>query len=218
MRKPAALVEFHQPAFQMVQRAGDGGQRAFLGERRRIAGAVALHGINGPGNRLRCGEKAQPPAGHAPRLGKAMDDDGVLLVCGRKTRDAFYRRSIVKQVLVNFVTHDEHAFLDADVADGLGFLRRIDTAGRVARRVQDEQPGVWRDGGAELCRCDFEFGLVGGFQNHWLGAGELDHFRIAQPVRRGNEHFVAFLAGGEDDVIARMFAAAGNDDLRRLYK
>ena len=49
-----------------------------------------------------------------------------------------------------------------------------------------------------------------------VGAGELDHFRIAQPIRRGNDHFIAFLAGGEDDVVAGMLAAAGDDDLTGL--
>ena len=143
-------------------RAGDGGQRAFLGERSRVARAVALHGVNGLGNRLRRGQKTQPPAGHAPRLRKAVDDDGVFLMRGRKTGDALDLRAIVKQMLVNLVAHDEHVFLHANVAERLGFLRRINAAGRVARRIENEQPRVRRDGGAELRRRDFEFRLVGG--------------------------------------------------------
>ena len=58
--------------------------------------------------------------------------------------------------------------------------------------------------------------LSRGLDNHRLGAGELDHFRIAQPIRRGNDDFVARLARGENDVVAGMFAAARDDDLRRL--
>src|SRR6185312_183946 len=41
-------------------------------------------------------------------------------------------------------------------------------------------------------------------------------FGIAQPVGRGDDDFIAFLAGGEDDVVAGMFAAAGDNDLGGL--
>ena len=202
--------------WQMILRAGERGDAAFLRERSRVARAVALHGVNRLGNRLRRGEKTQPPAGHAPRLGEAVNDDGVLVMRRRKTGDALHLRAIVKQMLVNLVAHDEDVFLHADVAERLGFLRRINGAGRIARRIQDEQPRVRRDGGAQLRGRDFEFRLVRRLQNHRLRARELHHFRIAQPIRRGDDDFVAFLAGGEDDVVAGMFAAAGHDDLRRF--
>ena len=55
-----------------------------------------------------------------------------------------------------------------------------------------------------------------GRDDHRRGVGELDHFGIAQPVRRGNDDFVARLASGEDDVVTGMFRAAVDDDLRRL--
>src|SRR5581483_10142657 len=43
-----------------------------------------------------------------------------------------------------------------------------------------------------------------------------DHFRIAQPVGRGDDHFIALLARGENDVLARVLSAARNNYLRRL--
>ena len=49
-----------------------------------------------------------------------------------------------------------------------------------------------------------------------LALGQLHHLRIAQPIRRRDDDLIAFLAGREDDVVTGMFAAAGNNDLRRL--
>ena len=112
----------------MVLRAGERGDAAFLREDGRVARAVALDGVNGLGNRLRRGQKAQPPAGHAPRLGEAVDDDGVLLVRGRKAGHALVHRAVVEQMFVDFVAHDEHALLDADVAERLDLFRRINAS------------------------------------------------------------------------------------------
>src|SRR5271163_4776345 len=101
MRVTTALVEFREPARQMILRAVERLDAAFLRERTGVARAVRLHGVNRLGNRFGRGEKTEPPAGHAPRFRKTVDDDGVLLMRGRKTRDAFYFRAVVKQVFVN---------------------------------------------------------------------------------------------------------------------
>jgi len=177
---------------------------------------VALHGVDGLRDWLGCGEKADAPAGHRVRLGQAVHDDGVRLVLPGKPGDAGELGSVVKELFVNVVAHDQHAFLDADVAERLDFIRGVHGAGGVARRVEDEQLGARRDGLAQLLRRDFEFGFVGGVENHRLGPGELGHLRVAQPIRRGDDHFVAGLAGGIDDVEAGMFAAAVDDDLAWL--
>jgi len=177
---------------------------------------VALNGVDGFGDRFRCGAPAEAPAGHAPGFGEAVDDDGVLEMRRREAGDAFDPGAIVEQMLVNFIAHDEDAFFDADVAEGFDFLGRINGTGRVARGIEDEQARARGDGGAELLRRDFEFGFVGGLDNDRSRAGELDHFRVAQPVGGGDDDFIAFFAGGEDDVVTGMFAAAGDNDLRGL--
>ena len=63
---------------------------------------------------------------------------------------------------------------------------------------------------------ELELGLVGGLDDDGLGAGHLHHLGIAQPIGGGDDDFVALFAGGEDDVEAGVFAAAGDDDLRGL--
>ena len=177
---------------------------------------MALHGVNGFGNRLGRGEEAKPPTGHAPRLREAVNDDRVVLVRRAEAGDALHHGTVVGEVLVDFVAHDEDALFHADVADGLDFVRGIDAAGGIAGRIQDEQSRLGRDGGKKLGGRDFELGLVRGGQDHRRGAGELDHLRVTQPVGGRDDDLVAFLAGGDDDVEAGVLAAAGDDDLRRL--
>src|SRR5271163_867733 len=112
MRVTTALVEFREPFRQMILRAVERLDAAFLRERTGIARAVRLHGVNRLGNRFGRGKKTKPPAGHAPRFCKSVDNDRVLEMRGRKTRDAFYFCDVVKQMLVNFVAHDKDVFLD----------------------------------------------------------------------------------------------------------
>ena len=87
--KVRRLLNSASQHWQMILRAGQRGDGAFLGEGGRVAGAVALDGVNGLGDRLGRGAPAQPPAGHAPGLGEAVHDDRVLEV--RRARS--WRRS-----------------------------------------------------------------------------------------------------------------------------
>ena len=73
-------------------------------------------------NRFRRGKETEAPACHAPRLGKAVDDDSVFLVRWREAGDTPVYRAIVKQVLINFVAHDEYTLLNADIAKRLDFV------------------------------------------------------------------------------------------------
>jgi len=211
-----ALVEFRKPAFQMILGSGQRRDGAFLGEGSWVAGAMALNGVNGFCDRLGRGEKSEPPAGHAPGFGEAVDDNGVFVMGRRKAGDAFMGRAVVKQMLVNFVAHDEDAFFDANVAESFNFFRGVDGAGRIAGGIEDEKARARCNGGAQLRGCDLEFSFVAGLENDGRGAGKLDHFGITEPIRRGNQDFVTLLAGRNDEVVTGMFAAAGDNDLGGL--
>ena len=215
-RISAALGVLGEPALQMILRTVERSDAALLREARGVARAVGLNGVDRFCNRLRRGEETQTPTGHAPRFGESMDNDGVVVMRLRKAGDRFVCRTVVGELLVNLVAHDEDAFLHADVAERFDFIGRVNAAGRVAGRIENEQARARRDGGAELHGRDFEFGLVARGKNDRRGARELHHLRIAQPVRRGDDDFVAFGASGENDVVAGMFAAAGDDDLTWL--
>ena len=200
----------------MSLRAVERGDGALLGKRSRVAGAVALHGVDGLRDRLGRGEEADAPAGHRVGLGQAVHDDGVRQVFLREGRHAGERGPVVNEFLVNIVAHDEHALLDADIAQRPDLVCRVHGAGRVARRVEDEQFRFRRDRLSQLLRRDLELGLVGGVEDHRPGPGELGHLGVAQPVRRGDDHFVAGLTGGVDGVETGVLAAAVDDDLPRL--
>ena len=216
MRELAALVVFSEPAFEVFLRTIERGDAALLREARRVARAVRLNRVDGLGNRLRRGEKAEPPARHAPRLRKSVDDNRVLVMRRREARHALVLGAVVKQLLVNLVTHDEHAFLHADVAERFDFRGRVNRARRITRRIENEQSRVRRDGGVQLLRRHFEFRLVTGLNDHRRCTRELHHLRVAQPIRRGDDHLIALFARREDDVVAGMFAAARHDHLRRF--
>ena len=177
-RVGAALGVFHQPTLQMILRAVERSDAALLREAGRIACAVGLNGINRFRNRLWRGEETQTPTGHAPRFGESMDNDGVVVMRLRKAGDRFVCRTVVGELLVNFVAHDEHALFHADVAERFDFLGCVNAAGRVAGRIENEQARARRDSGAELLGRDFEFGLVARGENDGRGASELCHFWI----------------------------------------
>src|ERR1039457_2624054 len=98
----------------MVLWPGQRGDSALLGKGGWVAGAVALDGVDGLGNRFGRGTPAEAPAGHAPSLGETVHDDGVLEVSRRKAGDALDGRAVVKEVLIDFVAHDEDPLLYAD--------------------------------------------------------------------------------------------------------
>src|SRR5437660_11339120 len=72
-------IELGDPSLEMILRTGERGHRSLLGEGSRIAGAVALNGIDGFGDRFGRGEETKPPAGHAPGFGKAMNDNRMVV-------------------------------------------------------------------------------------------------------------------------------------------
>src|SRR6266852_8301094 len=96
----------------MVLWARERGHGSFLSEGGRIAGAVALDGVDGFGDGFRGGAPTEAPAGHAPGFGETVHDDGVLEMGGRKAGNALMFGAVVEQVLVNFVAHYEDALFD----------------------------------------------------------------------------------------------------------
>ena len=109
------------------------GDASLLGKRCRIACAVALDGVDRFGDGLRGRTPSQPPTGHAPGLGKAMHHDRMLEMLWRKTGDTFVHGTVIEQMFVNLVAHDEHSLFHADIAQSFDFVRCINRASWVAR-------------------------------------------------------------------------------------
>ena len=89
----------------------------------------------------------------------------------------------------------------------------VGAAGRVAGRVQHQQPGLLGDGGAQLGRADPEPALQGGLQRHRRAAGQPHHIRVRHPVRRRDKHFVARVYHGLHQVVQRLLGARRDQDL-----
>ena len=94
---------------------------------------MALHGVDSLGNRLGCGKEADTPAGHRVGLSQAVHDDGVRQVLLREGRHADELGSVVNELFVNVVAHDEHALLDANITKRLDFICGVHGAGGVTR-------------------------------------------------------------------------------------
>src|SRR5436305_10958873 len=103
----------------MILRAGQRRHRPFLRKGIRVTRAMALDGIDGFGDRFGRCQKTEPPASHRPGLGKTMDDNRVLVVSWGKAGHAFMFGSIVEEVLVDLIAHDENTFVHANISERL---------------------------------------------------------------------------------------------------
>ena len=121
---------------------------------------MALQSIDGLGDRLRCGEEAESPSGHTPRFSKTVNDNGMIFVCLTKGRDALYHGTVVGEVFVDFVAHNQHPFFDANIAESFNFIRSINRTGWVTRRIQNKESSPRGNSGAELIWGHLKLGTI----------------------------------------------------------
>ena len=124
-------------------------------------------------------------------------------------------RIVVNELLVNFVGQNVDVFLGRDFDDRFQFLARVNRAGRIARAVQDQHFRPRRHRVFKIFRAHFPAVALDRRHDDRLGAGQSHHVGIADPIRRGDDDFVARLAGGEDGVVTGMLRAVADDDLAR---
>ena len=118
-------------------------------------------------------------------------------------------------MLVHLVGEDVEVVFHRDCGEVGQLGARVDGAGRVGRRVQDEQAGARRDRGLELRWREFETRAVVAEHDLRHGPGEFHHFRVADPEGRRHDDLVARRAHGQDSEVAGELAARGDDDLGR---
>src|ERR1051326_2542552 len=174
---------------------------------------MALNGINSFCDWFPCGAPSEAPTCHAPGFSKSVDNNRVSEMCWRKAGDAFMDGAIVKQVLVDFITHDEHILFDANVPQRLDFIGSVNGACGIAGRIQNEQTCSRGDCFSQHRRGDLEFGRIICFDDDGICARKLNHFRITEPVRGGDDYLIVLFAGSEDNVVTGMFAATGDYDI-----
>ncbi len=161
---------------------------------------------------LRGGEVAEAPTGHRKRLREAVDGERAL-VHPRQTRKGD-RLDAVDDVLVDLIGDDEHVRMAAqDLGEGLHLVRRVDGAGGVVGRVEDEEarPGAQR--GLQGLRPELEAVVDARLGHNRRGAGELHHLGVRHPVGRHDHDLVAGGAEGEHGLGDALLGAVGAEDL-----
>ena len=178
---------------EAVEEGGRRRDRLRHGDLQRVGGAHGEEVVHFADARRQLRRRDQPahaPAGHAEGLGSAADGDRALLHSGQR-RDRNVPAG-VDEMLVDLVRQADGVVLFAEVGDQLQLFLRVDLAGRVVRRVDDDRPGALCEGSAQLVRIERP---VGGPQGHIAGNG------AAQDAVRA----IVLIEGLEDDdLVARV--------------
>jgi hypothetical protein len=98
-------------------------------------------------------------------------------------------------------------------SDRLHLLARIDSAGRVRRRAEQQH---LRPLGARCLELLDGGEIAGGQAGRHLdrnAAGEADALRVSGPVRRGQQHLIAWVEQGRERLVDRLLAAVGHQHL-----
>src|SRR5580765_5738986 len=112
---------------------------------------------------------------------------------------------------VALVAHQPDVTLFADGEDALVLIGRNYAAGRIVWRTQNYHAGLGIDG--SLDHTSFHAEAVFGTCLHvnWRATGILDDVGVADPIRGGNDDFIALLYEDADDVEDRVLSADVDD-------
>ena len=93
------------------------------------------------------------------------------------------------------------------------FLFRIDAPRRIARRAENDQLRLRRDGRLELCGGDLEVLTDAGRHDDRRASRQLHHLRVTYPVGGGDDDLVAGVHQCQDGIAHPLLAARADDDL-----
>ena len=156
---------------------------------------------------------AQPPAGHRIGLGKPVDGDRQVAQFVAQRGDGNVLSAVVHQLFVDLIGQDHDVLASRDFADFPQFLFGVNRASRVAGRVEDDHFGGRGHRLFELLGGHFPTGGFHRFHDHWHAASQTHHFRVGNPVRRGNDHFIALFHHRQNRVVTSHLGPCGDADL-----
>ena len=164
---------------------------AFLDEIRGAGGIVFDQHADRLEQRRGHDHPAQPPAGHAPGLGEAVDADDAVLI-GRQRQERRGRRLVEGQALIDIVAEQPGPMPTAAFEDRRPIRLGQHPAGGIVRRVEDQQPGVGRQGVHQAIEVEAPAAL-GGFQGNHLNSRRQDprNLRHVGPDRADHHSAVA---------------------------
>src|SRR5438876_1936556 len=200
---------------------GDPGQ---LGERRRAG--VRVHHEPGQvlGERRRHDPVAEPPAGHRERLREPVEEDRVLAHPGQAQER--HELALVEELAVDLVGEHRDPERARDLRHPLDLRPREDAAGRVLRRVDDDQLRLPADPLLEEPEVEAEPRLLQERNRHRHPAHEVDdrfvdgkagvrvdHLVAAVDERHDREEHDRLRAGRDHDLLRSDGRAAGGRDV-----
>ena len=156
---------------------------------------------------------ADAPARHGVGLGHAVEHEQLGAHFGHRGADVRGFGAVIVQVFVDFVGNDPHVVFDSPLRDGLDGFRLPHRARRVVRRVHDDGLRVFGARGLDVLDARLEVAVGAGEHGHGHAAGELHGFRIAGPVRGGDDDLVALVEQNLERFVDGLLAAVGHDDL-----
>src|SRR5579859_1063302 len=108
---------------------------------------------------------------------------------------------------IAFIAHQPDVVFLAEFEELRALVRRRNAAGWITGRIEDDQFCFWRDGFGYVRRANRKTIFRARFDDNRTRAGVLDDIRIADPVRRRHDDFVAGLDEYADDVEDGVLAA-----------
>ena len=124
--------------------------------------------------------------------------------------------AIVNELFIDLVGDDVELLFHGEGGDLLERFARDHAAVGVAGAVEDQRLGLVRDALFDLLGANDEAVLVMAGHEHRHAAHHFHHFRVADPVGRGDEHLVAVVDEHAQRRKERLLGAAGDDDLRNI--
>ena len=201
--------------FHAFLRAAESSHGCHLAHGARAAGVLPLQFVHSLCQSQGCGGETDAPACHGIRLRHAVDHHRALLHVGQGG-DGSVRTDVV-DVLVNLVAdHRDLPVAAQHLGKGFQFRGAVNAARGIAGRAEDKGAGALGDGRFELGGRYLEILLNRGFHEHGLGTCEQHHLRIAHPIGRGDNHFVALGSQCHDGVAHGLLRAVRHRDLRGI--
>ena len=162
---------------------------------------------------------ADPPAGHGVGLAYAIDEYRPLLQARPDRGKTGELVTAIDQPLVDLVGNDQQVFFHGHVGQLAQLIRRVHAAGGIRRAAQQQHFGLFCDGLKEHFGREFEIVFLRRIDDNGHGAGEFHQFGVTDPVRGGNDHFVARIQNRGKDIMDGMLGPVGNHNLRgRIFQ
>ena len=133
-------------------------------------------------NRLRRGKETSAPACHAIRFGKRPDQNRAVLEFGDKLHDVVMRSRGVNQLFVTFVKDAYQVVFQNQFSDAGERRRRINDAGRIVGRIEDNAASAGGDDTGEFVGVNLKTSVGSGQRNRGCSS-QSDLLRQRDPIR-----------------------------------